>query len=87
MNVDSGATAEEKAIEARPAEVDIYMHLLAIVMLLDQKKYETGAKLASESVDKILKLNMRALDLLSSRIIFYYAHLHELIGKLSDIRK
>lgn len=35
---------------------------------------------------KVRSLNRRTLDALGSKVFFYYSHVHELAGKLADIR-
>jgi 26S proteasome regulatory subunit N3 len=60
-------------------EVDIYLHLLVQVYLLDQKNYEQGAKFSAHLVEKVHKLNRRTLDSLASKVYFYFARFYELL--------
>jgi 26S proteasome regulatory subunit N3 len=60
-------------------EVDVYLHLLVQIYLLDQKKYEQGAQFSTQLVEKVHALNRRTLDALASKIYFYYARFYELL--------
>ncbi|KAI5857995.1 proteasome regulatory subunit C-terminal-domain-containing protein [Tricharina praecox] len=60
-------------------EIDVYLHLLTQIYLLDQKKYQEGAAFSSELVEKVHRLNRRTLDSLASKVYFYYARFHELL--------
>ncbi|CAJ0756572.1 8763_t:CDS:10 [Entrophospora sp. SA101] len=67
-------------------EVDLYLHLMMMIYLLDKKDFEKGIQLSNETLLKIQKLNRRTLDQLSARIYFYYARFYELTGNLREIR-
>lgn len=60
-------------------EVDVYLHLLVQIYLLDQKKFEEGAKFSTALVQKVHSLNRRTLDSLASKVYFYYARFYELL--------
>ncbi|KAI5814819.1 proteasome regulatory subunit C-terminal-domain-containing protein [Pyronema omphalodes] len=60
-------------------EIDVYLHLLVQIFLLDQKQYEQGAKFSSQLVEKVHSLNRRTLDALASKVYFYYARFFELL--------
>lgn len=61
-------------------EIDVYLHFLVQVFLLDQKLIEVGAKHSTELVKKIHAHNRRTLDSLAAKVYFYYSRFHELIG-------
>ncbi|CAJ0751492.1 12271_t:CDS:10, partial [Entrophospora sp. SA101] len=67
-------------------EIDLYLHLMVMIYLLDKKDFEKGIQLSNETRLKIQKLNRRTLDQLSARIYFYYARFYELTGNLGEIR-
>jgi len=60
-------------------EIDVYLHLLTQIYLLDQEKYQEGAAFSSALVQKVHGLNRRTLDSLASKVYFYYARFHELL--------
>ena len=60
-------------------EIDIYLHLLVQIYLLDQKKIDEGAKYSVNLVEKLQSLNRRTLDSLASKVYFYYARFFELL--------
>ncbi|CAJ0753339.1 16530_t:CDS:2, partial [Entrophospora sp. SA101] len=47
-------------------EVDLYLHLMMMIYLLDKKDFEKGIQLSNETLLKIQKLNRRTLDQLSA---------------------
>ncbi|KAF7723693.1 26S proteasome non-ATPase regulatory subunit [Apophysomyces ossiformis] len=67
-------------------EVDMYIHLLVIIYLLDSQQLDKGIELANAVVDKLSSLNRRTMDQLAARIYFYHARFYELNNRLQDIR-
>ncbi|CAO3611969.1 unnamed protein product [Cunninghamella echinulata] len=67
-------------------EIDIYLHLNVLIYLLDKNELEKGLLLANNTVDRLVPLNRRTLDLLAARIYFYHARFYELTNRLAEIR-
>ncbi|KAJ3057586.1 26S proteasome non-ATPase regulatory subunit, partial [Quaeritorhiza haematococci] len=67
-------------------EVEVYLAVLVVIYLHDQKEYEKGTALSHEYIQKVNTLNRRTLDQLGSRLYFYYARFFELTNKLADAR-
>lgn len=67
-------------------EISAYLHLLAILVLLDAKRNVEASTVSRSLVDWISTQNRRTLDEISSRTFFYYSRSIELTGKLSSIR-
>ncbi|KAI9310501.1 proteasome regulatory subunit C-terminal-domain-containing protein [Dichotomocladium elegans] len=67
-------------------EVDVYLHLMTLIYLLDQNKLNEGLELANKTVTKMHDLNRRTLDQLAARVYFYHARFYELTGRLAEIR-
>ncbi|CDH49942.1 proteasome regulatory particle subunit [Lichtheimia corymbifera JMRC:FSU:9682] len=67
-------------------EVDMYLHLMTMIYLLDQNELQKGMELAGTSVEKLVKLNRRTMDQLAARIYFYHARFYELTDRLAEIR-
>lgn len=75
MEVESEAADNKNVLP----EVDVYLHLLVQIYLLDQKKIEQGAEFSSQLVEKVHGLNRRTLDSLASKVYFYYSRFYELL--------
>lgn len=78
-------------VEAQPAsnvepEVDVYLHLLVAVFLLDQKNYKASSELLKNLVNRMGAWNRRTMDSLSGKVYFYFARAHELQGLSAEIR-
>ncbi|SAM07506.1 hypothetical protein [Absidia glauca] len=82
-NMDLDSNDKKSAILP---EIDIYLHLNVIIYLLDKKELDKGARLANATVDRLVPLNRRTLDLLAARIYFYHARFYELADRLAEIR-
>lgn len=72
------------AIQQLP-EVDIYLHLLTLVYLLDSATHKP-AECADQLAEKLSQQNRRTLDPLAAVCYFYYSRVYELTGKLNEIR-
>lgn len=98
MDVDASATAtdEEPATAAKPPpakevteivpEQDIYLRLLAGLVLLDAKELAKATDLFSSTVELIQKLNRRSLDHLAAKVYFYLGRVFEIQGRDADLR-
>ncbi|KAI7752915.1 hypothetical protein M8C21_000074, partial [Ambrosia artemisiifolia] len=83
MEVDtalSGATVKHSP------ELEIYCYLLVLIFLIDQKKYNEAKACSSASIVRLKNLNRRTVDVLASRLYFFYSLSYELTGELSEIR-
>jgi 26S proteasome regulatory subunit N3 len=78
MDLDSPSEGSKDGGVLLP-EIDIYLHLLVQIYLLDQKNLETGASFSTELVQIIHSLNRRTLDSLAAKVYFYYSRVHELL--------
>lgn len=70
-------TSARPSPEAQP-ELDAYLRLLAIILLIDQKKESLALELARMSVQFITSDNRRTLDQLLAKTAFYLARALEL---------
>ncbi|CAM0135598.1 26S proteasome non-ATPase regulatory subunit [Umbelopsis sp. WA50703] len=80
------ATDESKKEIPRLPEIDIYLHLLVMIYLLDNQKFEQGMELSKSTVQQVETLNRRTMDQLTAKAYFYYVRYHELTDKLAEIR-
>ncbi|KAG0636105.1 proteasome regulatory subunit C-terminal-domain-containing protein [Tuber brumale] len=87
MDLDSPSEGSKDGGALLP-EIDIYLHLLVQIYLLDQKSLEAGASFSTELVQIIHSLNRRTLDSLAAKVYFYYSRVHELLPppSITEIR-
>jgi len=67
-------------------EVDLYIHLIILLHLIDRNALKSALDCAKRLVDKTTVLNRRTLDLISARCYFYYARIFELNNMFDTIR-
>lgn len=83
--VDSSRT--RSAAKSPVPEVDVYLHMLIVVRLLDSNKLEEALNCSNQLMTKITsQLYRRTLDLISAKCYFYHSRCAELTGKLDTIR-
>ncbi|CAM8987245.1 unnamed protein product [Rhodiola kirilowii] len=88
MEVDT-ATSAPAVLLQHPLplpELEIYCYLVVLIFLIDQKRYNEAKACASASIARLKNLNRRTVDVLASRIYFYYSLTYELTGDLAEIR-
>lgn len=74
------------AIKSPVPEVDAYIHLLCVVKLLDNNKYEEASNCSQLLMNKVTSQNRRTIDLVAARCYFYHSRCAELTNKLDSIR-
>lgn len=67
-------------------ELDVYIHLLVLVHLIDSERFEQAVKCSDQLMQKVHSQNRRTLDLLASKCYFYHSRCYELTGQMSSIR-
>lgn len=67
-------------------EVSAFLHLLAILALLDANCPKLALSLSSSLVESLSTYNRRSMDELNARAFFYFARATELTGDVSRIR-
>ncbi|RCK60827.1 putative 26S proteasome regulatory subunit rpn3 [Candida viswanathii] len=77
MDVDSTAVLPE---------VELYLHLLVQVYLLDTEKLQELNALSEKVVQLMKSFNRRSLDFIQAKVWFYVCRAKELIGDLYSIR-
>ncbi|KAL8228904.1 hypothetical protein R6Q57_013804 [Mikania cordata] len=85
MEVDTAASATQAPVKNSP-ELEIYCYLLVLIFLIDQKKYNEAKACSSASIGRLKNLNRRTVDVLASRLYFFYSLSYELTDELSEIR-
>ncbi|KAK8772410.1 regulatory particle non-ATPase 3 [Amblyomma americanum] len=92
METDGGTTKEGRIRSAKTLhlpllpELDVYIHLLVLVYLIDAQRYDKAVQCSDLLMQKIQAQNRRTLDLLASKCYFYHSRCYELTDKMSDIR-
>jgi 26S proteasome regulatory subunit N3 len=79
------AAAQRDRAAALP-EVEVYLHLLILIFLIGQQRYEEATVAANSLIERIQSYNRVTLNLLSARAYFYYSRSYELVNKLDQIR-
>jgi 26S proteasome regulatory subunit N3 len=67
-------------------EGDAYIKMLTQIVLLDSNRFEEGAKFSTTLVEDVHSQNLRTLDEIGAKILFYFSRFHELLGDLTSIR-
>jgi 26S proteasome regulatory subunit N3 len=63
-------------------EADIYLGLLATVLLIDKRKAEDALEIIMQLVKRVKPEH--TLDHLGSKVYFYYVRVHELLGRIGE---
>ena len=67
-------------------EVEIFLHTLVIVHLIDAKAYDRAITCATLVSRRMGMFNRHMLELISAKAWFYYARTYEMAGQMSTIR-
>jgi 26S proteasome regulatory subunit N3 len=89
MEVDNpqADTAAPAVKERDPIpEVEVYIQLLVIIFLIDQRRYEDAAQASDLLIERVQASPRSTLNLLAARAYFYYSRSYELVNKLDQIR-
>jgi 26S proteasome regulatory subunit N3 len=86
MDVDAVAPTTQISIKHGLPEIEIFCYLLVLIFLIDQKKYDEAKACATASIARLKNLNRRTVDVLASRLYFYYSYVYELTNSLAEIR-
>ncbi|QCD98745.1 probable 26S proteasome non-ATPase regulatory subunit 3 [Vigna unguiculata] len=87
MEVDSATSAIQNPVAKHLLpELEIYCYLLVLLFLIDQKRYDAAKACSSASIVRLKSLNRRTVDVIASRLYFYYSYSYELAGDLAEIR-
>ncbi|XP_031130761.1 probable 26S proteasome non-ATPase regulatory subunit 3 [Ipomoea triloba] len=86
MEVDTATSATQAPVKHSVPELEIYCYLLVLIFLIDQKKYSEAKACSSASIVRLKTLNRRTVDVLASRLYYYYSLSYELTGDLAEIR-
>ncbi|OAY52295.1 probable 26S proteasome non-ATPase regulatory subunit 3 [Manihot esculenta] len=86
MEVDTATSVTQTPVKHPLPEVEMFCYLLVLIYLIDQKKYNEAKACSSASVARLKNLNRRTVDVLASRLYFYYSLSYELTGDLAEIR-
>jgi len=87
---DGAVPAKPKEEEVVPVsispELEVYVRLLVVVFLIDNKHLSEAAKQVNLLVEKMGTFNRRTMDPLSAKVYFYYSRVYELSDHLATIR-
>jgi len=77
---------EAEMLVAHVPEVDIYIQLLTALFLLDRNLKQESTTLFTNLFHSLATLNRRSMDPISAKIYYFYALIHEQIGRDQEIR-
>ncbi|KAK4477240.1 hypothetical protein RD792_016454 [Penstemon davidsonii] len=86
MDVDTATSVTQATAKHSLPELEIYCYLLVLIFLIDQKRYNEAKACSSASIARLKNLNRRTVDVLASRLHYYYSLSYELTGDLAEIR-
>nr|AAW25532.1 SJCHGC06456 protein [Schistosoma japonicum] len=67
-------------------EVEVYLHLLLVIFLIDENHLEEACKCSNLLMDRLNATNRRSMALLASRCYYYHSRSFELVGRLDSVR-
>eukprot|EP00124_Ichthyophonus_hoferi_P004050 Ihof_evm2s403 gene=Ihof_evmTU2s403 len=82
MDVDSPRTNRK----SKMVETEIYLQLLAVIFLLDNKRYDDAIECADDMIGRLKVNNRRTIYGLAAKAHFYYARAYEMSNRLAEIR-
>ncbi|KAG6410918.1 hypothetical protein SASPL_128991 [Salvia splendens] len=86
MVIDTATSGTQTPAKHSLPELEIYSYLLVLIFLIDQKRYDEAKACSSAGIARLKNLNRRTVDVLASRLYFYYSLSYELTGALAEIR-
>eukprot|EP00262_Sarcandra_glabra_P015022 TRINITY_DN454_c0_g1_i1.p1 TRINITY_DN454_c0_g1~~TRINITY_DN454_c0_g1_i1.p1 ORF type:complete len:482 (+),score=57.73 TRINITY_DN454_c0_g1_i1:2-1447(+) len=86
MEIDTATSVTQGPTKHSLPELEIYCNLLVLIFLIDQKKYSEAKACSSAGIARLKFMNRRTVDVLASRLYFYYSYSYELTGDLVEIR-
>ena len=81
----SSESKEEKP-HVRSMLTEIYVHLLALINLLDSNRINDSMPCAQALINRVMSLNRPTMHLLGARCFFYYSRAYEMAGRQHEIR-
>ena len=69
-----------------PVEVELYLHLLVVMHLIDSERSSSAVTCAEALIKRVSAVKRRTADILAARAYFYFARAHELQGNHAMIR-
>ncbi|GAA0175111.1 protease [Lithospermum erythrorhizon] len=86
MEIDTATSTAQTPAKHPVPELEIYCYLLALIFLIDQKKYDEAKACSEASIARLKNLNRRTVDVLASRLYSFYSLCYEYTGDLAEIR-
>ncbi|CEF64421.1 26S proteasome non-ATPase regulatory subunit 3 [Strongyloides ratti] len=66
-------------------EIELYIHILSVLYLVDAKNNDNALKACQSLIDRVDILENRSLDAILAKAFYYYGLMHERNGKLESI--
>lgn len=84
--VDADEELDKKRVATLLPEVELFVSLLALLVLIDAKAHEQSLPCSLVLIERLGSWNRRTLDLIAERVYFFTSWAHERAGKLSSLR-
>jgi len=78
--------AEESERKKLLPEVEVFLSILVLLLLIDTKAVEPAVTCSLTILDRLSSWNRRTLDVFAERVYFYASWAHELAGMLDRLR-
>jgi len=78
--------AKEPAVKEVVPEIEVYASLVVIMYLIDSNQHDQARTVADATVSFLDGYNRRTMDLLASRVYYYYSWSYECTDSLENIR-
>lgn len=85
LDEDTSKASENATVEPVP-EIELFIHMLVVIFLLDQNHNEKAMEMSTLLIAHVSETKRRSADQLAARAFFYYARAHELNGTYATIR-
>jgi len=80
------ARLRQHLVDGHLPEVELYIHLLVIIHLLERGTKDQAIDAVTVAMDSAKRFNRRTLDILTARLYSYFSLVYENAGRLEEIR-
>jgi len=74
------------SLKPHSVEADLYLGLVSLVVLIDNKQYLQATAVADSLIQFVAMKNINNVDLLICKIYFYFVRIYELTGRITETR-
>eukprot|EP01104_Vermistella_antarctica_P012441 TRINITY_DN35_c0_g1_i1.p1 TRINITY_DN35_c0_g1~~TRINITY_DN35_c0_g1_i1.p1 ORF type:complete len:535 (-),score=212.36 TRINITY_DN35_c0_g1_i1:131-1735(-) len=82
----TAAEPQQPPTQEPRAEVDVYLHLLVVIFLIDHKSIDVAVTSSTALKEKVSSVHRQTIYALGAKAYFYYSRCYEITGRLVDVR-